>query len=232
VRDGGWWYFFFVALALKTPIAVLLLSGLGSLLVVRRYWRNNQQWEAVVPFAAFAMIMLTSMPSHLDSGIRYVLPIFVFLSILATFGLTTLWNAEAHRTICRSAAILLFGWLMVSSALSHPDYLAYFNEFGGKDPSHKMVVGDLDWGQDFSRLATYLRDRSIQHVTVAADTFIEPSPLGLPQTDFLKCNDPKPSGWLAVELRRERLHLECYPWLPGQRAITRVGKTMTIYYLQ
>ena len=232
VRDGGWWYFFFVALALKTPIAVLLLSGLGSVLVVRQYWRDPQKWEVVAPFAAFAMIMLTSMPSHLDSGIRYVLPIFVFLSILAGFGLTSLWNAEVHRTILRSAAILLVGWLAVSSALSHPDYLAYFNEFGGKDPSHKIVVGDLDWGQDFSRLATYLRAHSIPHVTVAADTFIEPAPLGLPETDFLKCRDPKPSGWVAVELRRERLHLECYPWLPEQRAVTRVGKTMTIYYVQ
>jgi hypothetical protein len=232
VRDGGWWYFFFVALALKTPIAVLLLSCLGGVLVVRQYWRDTQNWEVVAPFAAFAMIMLSSMPSHLDSGVRYVLPVFVFLSILAAFGLTSLWNVEGHRTVCRSAAVLLFGWLTLSSAISHPDYLAYFNEFGGKDPSHKIVVGDLDWGQDFSRLASYLREHSINHVSVAADTFIEPSPLGLPQTEFLKCNGPKPSGWVAVELRRERLHLECYPWLAQQRAVTRVGKTMDIYYLQ
>jgi len=31
IRSGGWWYFFFVALALKTPIAVLLLALVGQL---------------------------------------------------------------------------------------------------------------------------------------------------------------------------------------------------------
>lgn len=232
VRDGGWWYFFFAALALKTPIAVLLLAGLGSVLVVRAYLGNRKNRQVVAPFAAFAMIMLSSMPSHLDSGIRYVLPIYVFLSILAAFALSTMWTMDAHRKIYRSAAILLFGWLTISSAIAHPDYLAYFNEFGGKDPSRKIVVGDLDWGQDFSRLANYLREQGIDRVTIVADTFIEPAPLGLPQTDFLKCNDPKPSGWVAVELRRERLHLECYPWLPQQQAVTRVGKTMTLYYLR
>ena len=232
VREGGWWYFFFAALALKTPIAVLLLAGFGSVLVVHQYCRDRKNWEVVAPFAAFVMIMLSSMPSHLDSGIRYVLPVFVFLSTLAAFACTSLWNARAHRVFFRSIAILLFGWLAVSSAISHPDYLAYFNELGGKDPSHMIVVGDLDWGQDFSRLATYLRDHSITHVTIAADTFIEPKPLGLPETDFLKCNDPKPSGWVAVELRRERLHLECYPWLPRQKALAKVGKTITLYYVQ
>jgi len=232
VREGGWWYFFFAALALKTPIAVLLLAGFGSVLVVRQYCRDQKNWEVVAPLAAFVMIMLSSMPSHLDSGIRYVLPVFVFLSILAALAFTTLWNARSHRAIFRTIAILLFGWLTVSSAISHPDYLAYFNEFGGKDPSHKIVVGDLDWGQDFSRLATYLHYHSITHVTIAADTFIEPQPLGLPQTDFLKCNDPKPSGWVAVELRRERLHLECYPWLPQQKASAKVGKTITLFYVQ
>src|SRR5262249_46990945 len=148
IRIGGWWYFFFAALALKTPIAVLLLAVIGSVVAIKRYSGDRESWEIAAPIAAFAMIMLCSIPARLDSGVRYVLPVFVFLSILAALGLTTLWSQDQHRMVWRGAAVALFGWMTISSASAHPDYLAYFNEFGGKDPSHKIVVGDLDWGQD------------------------------------------------------------------------------------
>jgi Dolichyl-phosphate-mannose-protein mannosyltransferase len=232
IRSGGWWYFFFAALALKTPIAVLLLAGIGSVVVVRRSLADRENWEIAAPFAAFAMIMLCSTPARLDSGVRYVLPVFVFLSILAALGLTVLWKQQKQHVIWRSVAIILFGWLMFSSALAHPDYLAYFNEFGGKDPSHKIVVGDLDWGQDLSRLSTYMHDHSIQHVSIAYDGYFVPESLAFPETQMLDCSGTRPSGWVAMEVRRERLFPECYPWLTGQQAVAKVGKTMSLYYLQ
>ena len=232
VRIGGWWYFFFAALALKTPLAVLLLSAIGSVVVLKRYVQDRESWEIAAPFAAFAMIMLCSTPARLDSGVRYVLPVFVFLSILAAFGLTTLWSQNQHRMVWQTAAVLLFGWLTVSSAIAHPDYLAYFNELGGSDPSRKVVVGDLDWGQDLTRLSTYMRQHSIQHVSISYDGFFVPQSLDFPDTQILDCYAPRPSGWVAMEVRKERLYPECYPWLPGNQPVAKVGKTMTLYYLQ
>jgi len=232
IRIGGWWYFFFVALALKTPIAVLLLAILGSVVALRRYRRDRANWELVAPFAAFAMIMLCSTPARLDSGVRYVLPVFVFLSILAAVGLTTLWTQDKQRLAWRVIAVVLFAWLTVSSALSHPDYLAYFNEFGGKDPSHKIVVGDLDWGQDLTRFSTYMREHSIQHVSIAYDGYFVPDSLGFPETQMIECDATRPTGWVAMEVRKERLYPECYPWLSGNQAVAKIGKTMTLYYLQ
>ena len=121
---------------------------------------------------------------------------------------------------------------MVSSALAHPDYLAYFNEFGGEDPSHKIVVGDLDWGQDLKRLSTYMHDHSIQRVSIAYDGFFVPESLAFPETQMLECGAARPAGWVAMEVRKERLYPECYPWLAGQPAVDKVGKTMSLYYLQ
>jgi hypothetical protein len=230
VKQGGWWYFFFAALALKTPLAVLVLALVGSVVLVRRYLRNRSDWESATPVAAAAMVMIVTMPSHLDSGVRYVMPMFVFLSILAAVGFTMLWTRRHQRIASRTIAILLFAWLAISSARAHPDYLSYFNEFGGRDPSHLIVVGDLDWGQDLTRVATYLREHSIERVSIAYDAYYDPNALGLPQTEKMKCGD-KPSGWIAVEMRRMRLYPECYPWLAQQHAITTVGKTMVIYYV-
>ena len=40
--ETGWWYFFPVVLAVKTPIAFLLLAGIGSVSLIRRLWRDGQ----------------------------------------------------------------------------------------------------------------------------------------------------------------------------------------------
>jgi hypothetical protein len=127
--------------------------------------------------------------------------------------------------------VALFAWLTVSSALCHPDYLSFFNELGGKDPSRLIVVGDYDWGQDLSRLATYVHEHSIQHITIAYAGYYVPEALDLAESEDLRCK-ARPSGWVAVEVRRARLYPECYPWLPQQSRIATVGKTMWIYYLQ
>ncbi len=230
IKEGGFWYFFIAALAVKTPLAVLLLAAIGSGVLVGRYLRDRSDWQSGVPLVSSIMILIVTAPAKLDSGVRYVLPIYVFLSMLAALGLVSLWNRRQHQTFSRVVAVLLFAWLMVSSALAHPDYLAYFNEFGGKDPSRLLVVGDLDWGQDMTRLATYLRENHIDHISIAYEGFYDPQSLGLPDTVKLRCGDV-PTGWVAVAARRALRSPECWPWLPQQQRITIVGKTMWIYHM-
>ena len=231
VKEGGWWYFFFVALSLKTPLAVLLLAVAGAIMVVRRYWRDRSNWELAAPVIGAAMIMISSAPSKLDSGVRYVMPVFVFIAILSGVALAMLWERHSHRMLSRATAVLLFTWLALSSAWAHPDYLAYFNELAGRDPSRYIVVGDLDWGQDLTRLSAYLRQHSVTHLSIAYDAYFDPAPLGLPETAQIQCN-ARPSGWVAIDFRRSKLHSECYPWLVGQHPVAKVGKTISVYYLE
>jgi dolichyl-phosphate-mannose-protein mannosyltransferase len=230
-KQGGWWYFFFVAMALKTPFAILVLAVIGSVVAARRYWRDRVNWELAVPLVSAAVIMIITMPANLDSGVRYVMPMFLFVSILAAAGVVTLWTSANRQMVWRTAAGLLCAWFVLSSALSHPDYLSYFNFLAGKDPSRIIVVGDYDWGQDMTRLANYLHQHSIQHISIAYDGFYVPASLDLPDTLKLECR-VVPSGWVAVEERRVRLYPECYRWIAQQQMVTRVGKTMRLYYVQ
>ena len=201
IKEGGFWYFFIVALAVKTPLAVLLLAAIGSGVLLGRYLRDRSDWQNGVPLVSSVVILIVTAPAKLDSGVRYVLPVYVFLSMLAALGLVTLWNRQPHRTVARVIAVMLFAWMTISSALAHPDYLAYFNEFGGSDPSRLLVVSDLDWGQDLTRLSTYLRENHIDHISIAYEGFYDPQSLGLPDTVKLKCGD-MPAGWVAVASRR------------------------------
>jgi Dolichyl-phosphate-mannose-protein mannosyltransferase len=230
IKEGGFWYFFVAALAVKTPLAALLLGLMGAAIATRRYWRNRFDWEIAAPLVSAIMILIVTAPAGMNSGVRHVLPEYVFLSIYAALALVTLWQQTRHQRLYRVAAVLLLAWMTLSSALSHPDYLAYFNEFGGSDPSRLLVISDLDWGQDLTRLATYLRENHIEHISIAYEGFYEPDSLGLPETVKLKCGDI-PTGWVAVAARRARRSPECEPWLGQQQRVTIVGKTMWIYYM-
>src|SRR5450432_667032 len=123
IKEGGFWYFFVAALAVKTPLAALLLGLMGAAIATRRYWRNRFDWEIAAPLVSAIMILIVTAPAGMNSGVRHVLPEYVFLSIYAALALVTLWQQTRHQRLYRVAAVLLLAWMTLSSALSHPDYL-------------------------------------------------------------------------------------------------------------
>lgn len=233
VKAGGWWYFYPVAIAVKTPLAALLLAFVGALSLWIGWFRTRRDWQRAVPIVAFLGPILIAMPTSLDIGVRHVMPVFAFLSMLAAVGAAWLWNwngSTARLWGGRAAVVVLSAWFVVSSVRAHPDYLAYFNELGGKHPENILVISDVDWGQDFTRLSTYLREQQIKHISVAATNTFDPVALGFPETEHIPCGTI-PSGWVAVEMRSLLVYPECLPWVGQQKLITTVGKTELIYYV-
>ena len=159
MKDGGFWYFFIAALAVKTPLAVLILAALGVGIVTSRYCMTGVIGKEQPRCIRTVVVMIVTMPSRIDTGVRYVMPVYVFISMLAAVAVVTCGIGSTGADVADSGNRLL-GWTSISSAMAHPDYLAYFNEFGGEDPSRLLVVGDLDWGQDLTRLSSYLRENT------------------------------------------------------------------------
>ncbi len=242
VKKGGWWYFYPVAILVKTPIAALLLALLGALFLTVDWLRKRENWRPLVPLVASILILVIAAPTKFDIGVRHVMPVFAFLSMLAGLGAVRLWNwraastdgSRAHPQLTLwagpAATLVLLTWLLVSSGRAHPDYLAYFNEFGGKHPENILVISDFDWGQDLARLASYLREHDVKHVSIAYAGVYDPAALGLPETQEVGCG-AAPAGWVAMEERRARLSPECFPWLRDYTPITVVGKTMRLYHI-
>ena len=236
IKRGGWWYFYPVAITVKTPLAVLFFALIGAAGLGMRWFRTRENWQAAVPIVAFLSPIVIAAPTRLDIGVRHVMPVFAFLSMLAAVGAVRLWNyhssgeSQIGGWVGRAAVVILLSWAAVSSARAHPDYLSYFNELGGRTPENILVISDFDWGQDLARLSTYLREHQVQHISIAYDGFFDPSALGFPDMEYIDCHGPA-AGWVAVEVRRARLYPNCYPWLGEQHLVTRVGKTMLIYYV-
>src|SRR5207237_6542501 len=76
VRDFGWWYYFPVAMALKTTLSFFALLIAGCFVA-----RKNRAFGESL--AAAAAVIAVSMTSHLDLGVRYVLPAYVPLTVAA-----------------------------------------------------------------------------------------------------------------------------------------------------
>jgi len=232
----GWWYFFEVALAVKTPLAFLILLGFGVTLALGKRDRWERPW---LPLAFAGGILLVGMLSRINIGLRHVLPVYIAFAVLAALAVVRLLELSETKKWVRIALPLLVVWLAASSLLSHPDYLAYFNELGGSQPEKILIDSDLDWGQDLKRLARRLhevgaREVAFEQVFVADLEREHGFPHILRKVDVL---NPSP-GWNAVEVtgwKGTRLGLgDRYPkavlWPDRIEPLERVGKSILLYY--
>lgn len=194
-RDEGWWYYYPVALGVKTPLAVLVLLACGLAVAVRQGRQRRDLWFAI---AFSGGILLFCLGSRINLGIRHVLPVYLGFSVLAAAGAMQLFRSRTSR-LPAALATALIGWLLVSSARIHPDYLAYFNEIAGSRPEHFLVDSDLDWGQDIKRLGQRLRELGAEQVAFSPYMVTDLQAAGFPRVVDNDLAQPVP-GWNAMRL--------------------------------
>jgi len=226
----GWWYFFPVGIAVKTPIALLVLTLIGAVAVVRTV-RARADWQYLAPIVAAAVILAAAMTSTINIGVRHVLPIFPLMAITAALGVIWLWGLTRHRTAARSAVAVLFAWQIVASVRAHPDYLPYFNELAGTHPERVLRDSDLDWGQDLLRLADTVRARGIDSLSVAYFGKADVDRL-VPAAVRPFTPAERPVGWIAISeqlLSHADPQFAGYRWLQSIDPEARVGKSIKLY---
>lgn len=181
----SWWWYYLFAAGIKEPL------GLGVLLLISGYsWIGAGGWRArmdsgilflVIP--SMALFALASSQTGFGHSLRYVIPAFPFLYILASGAFR---DSRAGRVpaIARGAieelndqsaesanivrpafkarngfALVCLVWVTVSSLSVYPHSLAYYNELaGGPLKGHAYLLdGNLDWGQDLLYLGRWMR---------------------------------------------------------------------------
>ena len=157
-----------------------------------------------------------------------------------SWGCSYLWHQqEGRRLPARIGLIVLLSWQAASTMRAQSDFLAYFNELAGSDPSKVMVAGcDLDCSQDLGLLSRELRARHISHATIAIWTSADPSRTDLPSFDVPQAYRPV-TGWFAISLRalrfgnsfHTRYPVGAFDWLQAYQPVSRVGKTILLYHI-
>lgn len=223
----GWWYFYPVVLAVKIPLPLLALFFVGAAVV----WKSPRQGAAL---ALMAGILVFAMFSHINIGVRHVLPVCIGMSVVAAAGAVQLLEKKWSAWILAIAMV----WYAGTSLLSHPDYIPYFNFLAGSEPEKIVADSDLDWGQDMKRLGQRLQEVGARQVTFTpfVVAYLE-SVHGFPPVHPMDPRRPAP-GWNAVSLtvlKVQRMGLgdklpELQLWPEHIAPTERLGKTTLLWY--
>jgi hypothetical protein len=209
VWPRGHWYYFPLVLAIKTPIPLLLLLAIGIALL------KKHREIAIMALA----LLLAVMPSHINLGVRHILPIYIFIAIIAGVAL-----------VKRPITAVLLIWLIADVV---PESLPWMNAFAGKHPERVVVESNFDWGQDLYRLAIVCRERHITSLRGALFSTTSPTLVGVPLSGGI---DPYQAskGWFAISesiLQPEQaIDPNRYAWLTQTgHTFTRIGAAVRLY---
>jgi 4-amino-4-deoxy-L-arabinose transferase-like glycosyltransferase len=227
----GWWYYFPVAFLVKTPTAPLLVALASPLWGAARLARR---WPVlIVPPAVYFLLSLTS---HLNLGIRHLLPVYPFLFVLLGAGLFELRRRALVAALALATTVQIAEW-----AATYPYFLPFFNSLsGGSGEGWKYLAdSNLDWGQDVKRLKSYLARLGTNEACLAyfgttdvAYHGIRRRPLPLTwETEAKEQADCVAAASVNLLLG---LYVKpgSYDWLREREPVARVGHSIYVYDLR
>ena len=233
-RSGRFAGYFPIAMAVKSTLPELAAMG-GALALAalsRSAWRDDVYlWlPALVWLLAHALFAD-------DLGVRYVLPVYPLLFVLAG----GLWPAAQRLAGAAPAALVALAGVQAGTALAaHPHYLAYFNPAAGGPLAGPRWLDDsnLDWGQELYRLPEWLAARGIGRVRLLAFGTNEPEAYGI-RTEPLLPSDwkdaPRPGAyvvsahWLVHGLYMAQTQGVHSDWLARYQPVDVLGGSLYLY---
>lgn len=233
----GWWYYFPEAIAVKSPLALLVALAIAVAVIV--WFRGRGMERNIYILIVGGVFLVAAMMGNLNLGVRHVLPVIAVLYLVACAALV-----QAHFTALLAVLIIVAG---IETAGIHPDYIAFFNVAAGGPArgQRTLIDSNLDWGQDVGRLARWLKSDAAAGRSYTLRLFAFPREsltqhLGL---------DPRalrapPSGLLAISknIRLGLVDLELFPdgsirrsedysWLAKFSMIKQIGYSIEVYDL-
>lgn len=231
--NHGWWTYFPVALGVKTPLPLLILSTVGSVILLRQQgWRR-----ASILYTLPVLFFIFGLSGILTIGYRHILPAIPFLILCAGYAVNpTLTlpklgmelssrpqrSGSSPSLVRRGVAALLVLWAVVDTLRIFPHQEAFFNELAGDwyNWSNLLVDSNLDWGQDLPALRQVMAEYGIGEVNLAYFGKAAPEKYGIhyrPLPGYLRFVEgaelnaynpyqPEP-GWYAISATSLRLGL-------------------------
>jgi hypothetical protein len=250
---NGWWWYFPLAFAVKTPLMLIILLLIASVLGVlatkrplEARWPVPSRWIPaeekrheeflflIIPMAVFMGMYMTS---TINIGHRYLLPIYPFLYVLAS-RVAAPWPKVKNARIPILVSVISVLAALPGSLLIHPHYISYFNELVGPSNGYKYLAdSNIDWGQDLLQLKEYLDRANAEVVYIDIAGTIEPEDVGIQYLPIPKNHEPINQHFLVAISVNEYLNKTTrypegeYPWLHNEVPIHRIGYSILIYEL-
>jgi len=237
-RREGWPHYYFVAFLLKVPIGAQILFLVSCVIAVRR------RSAALLTCVGFVFLVLAiSATSHIDLGIRYVLPIFPFVYAAIAIALAdAARDAGPHRKALGILVAALIAWHALAGVLAYPSYISYFNEWIGspRNADRFLIDSNLDWGQDLHRLRLWCDANGVEFIRVDYFGGGEPRYELGPRAERWPAPRRRllPKGWFALSRHFYRtsfdplespVDYDTYLAASKARYVTTVGGSIDVY---
>ncbi len=168
ISDTGWWYYFPVAFALKATIPFLLASIGGFVWAVYQVL-TRRRYAILYVWLPGAFYLALTMTSHLNIGVRHLLPMFPFAAITGAGFISAVIECGLKRSKSLGVALAAVGLVpgLVIAVSAFPNYLTYFNPLAGGAAGGWQMLSDsnVETGQEVKPLARYLKDHGENRVT-------------------------------------------------------------------
>ncbi len=155
---NGFWYYFPIVFLIKNPLSYIFL------LLICLFYKKLDFFSLnlLLPIILYFFIVMGSTYNY---GIRHLSPIFPLISIFL-----------AHRfkqiNLKKIFAIAFCFFIFFEVLLNYPNYISYFNFLFNINPEKYLIDSNLDWGQDWKRVAKFASKNNIKDVVlVYAGTF-------------------------------------------------------------
>ena len=240
-NETGWWYYFPEALAIKEPIGLLAGLLVAACLLLLPSFRAYRGQIAIILIPP-GVLMAVALRSHIDIGIRHILPVLPFLYLLVCFMLIQ----AGRKGLALLGALIAFA--LVESAWIAPNYAEFFNLLaGGPAQGTKYLLdSNIDHGQDIAQLAEWLHSDEARQRKYSLRLFVFPdksliNALGLDTTAIFRNTD---GGGLVAISKNIRYGLspgvtedwvlqpkEDYSWLAKYPVVKHFGYSIDVYDL-
>lgn len=170
-EGAGRWYFPILYLT-KLPPSFHLLTLFSLIFFLRlliKRWKTKEVWLKFSPLSFLIFVFVgvyayKSMSSNLNIGLRHFMPVIFASAVITAKGLDTSWDKKIYKKVKIShITVVLLTIILISTIISFPRYLSYYNIFaGGTDNGYKIATdSNYDWGQDIKRLGKWVRDNNV-----------------------------------------------------------------------
>ncbi len=155
----GVWFYFPVAMVIKSTVPFLVLLAISIWAIVRRKLPAREVWFLTLPPVLY---LIVAMSAHMNIGMRHVLPMYAFLTVLEAGAGSRTRSRKPRWVICPGGPCWPSRSLLPSSA--YPNYIPYANElWGGSSQTYKLLSdSNADWGQQLKATSQYLRERGVK----------------------------------------------------------------------
>jgi hypothetical protein len=172
----GVWFYFPTVFVIKSTLGFLLLLAIALFALIRAREERRRIFWMLIPAAVF---LAASMTSNLNIGVRHILPIYSFLSVLVGAGAWML--AKKHRAWAFAMGVLVL-LHAASSMRAFPNFISYSNElWGGPSETYRVLTdSNVDWGQGLPAVKRYLATHAATPCWLAYFGSVDPAYFKLP----------------------------------------------------